>query len=798
MSPYEEKNFSYRLATFLVYRPKTAILLGLLLSALFLPGLRFLEADFSYRIWFRPSDPLLQKFDAFERRFGNDEALVVAVHSPSGIFDVATAEMLRDLTADMWQVAEIIRVESLANYNWVHSVVNEEDPSEREILIDPLIPDEGPLDAGVLAERRLVALNHEVIPNYLVNEQADTALIFAYLKPAIGGSPDFQRVMESARAVIDKYREAYGTGTGAADADHTFYIAGGAAISQTFREVTQSDLQNMVPLLMGAVVLFLLFCFRRVSGLLLPFVVIFFTLSATLGFAGWTGLKFNNLTATVPHILIAISIADAVHILVTYFQFRRLGFDRKDGLHKTMVKNIMPTLLTSLSTAIGFFSFATAELVPIVNMGILAGVGTLMAWLVTMLLVAPLLSMLPLKVKLAEIKHTEREAHPLALRYAQWLQNHRRTVMAGFAITAVVAIYVGLQNEVNSDPFKYFAPEVRTRVANEFIESKVGGTAGFEFVIDSGEVDGIKSPAFLRKLETYQTWLEEADHVTKTVALPDIIKQVNRSLHNDDQAAYVLPDDQATIAQELFFYTMGLPQGMDLTNRMTLEYDQTRLTALTHLHESKRSLQEIARMEAKAQDMGLNAYVTGKIPLYHGMNGHVVRSFFRSISMALILVSLLMVWVLRSWKLGLIAMIPNSIPLVFGAALMTMLGKALDIGTVLVGSTCLGIAVDDTVHFLANYHRWIKAGSSKAEAVAHVITHTGPALLVTTLILVAAFGTFAFASFVPNINFGILTAIVLSTALFADVTLLPAILMGGQTQEATAPAVQQAAPVPTS
>ena len=128
-------------------------------------------------------------------------------------------------------------------------------------------------------------------------------------------------------------------------------------------------------------------------------------------------------------------------------------------------------------------------------------------------------------------------------------------------------------------------------------------------------------------------------------------------------------------------------------------------------------------------------------------------------------------------------MIPNTVPLVFGGAIMTLLHKPLDIGTVLVTSTCLGIAVDDTIHFLANYNRWRKLGVSPKIAVAHVLTHTGPALFVTTLVLVVAFATFAFSSFVPNINFGIMTAIVLSSALITDGTLLPALLLRGETGE---------------
>ncbi len=786
MSTEEKSSLSYRTANFLVTRPLIAMSLGVLLIATFVAGLPRLGSDFSYRMWFRETDPLLKAFDEFERQFGNDENVVVAIHSESGVFDVETATMIHSLTEDMWQVAEIIRVDSLSNFNWVHAEGD-------EMIVEPLIPDLEELGTDILAERAKVAENHETVPGYLLSPDGKTALVIGVLKPAIGGTPDYNEVMSSTRELMRKYsavelpatlRDFTFIETYQGQGDHTFYISGSAAVSQTFKDVTEADLETMIPVLLLAIVVFLLLSFRRFSALVLPFVIIVPSLMMALGFAGWTGFKFNNLTSTVPHILIAIGIADAVHILVTFFQFRRMGYERVEATRKTLDKNLLPTLLTSVSTTIGFFSFTTAELVPIIGMGVLAGVGTMFAWLITILMLCPLLALLPIKVKKEEDATHISEAHPQAIRYTRWLQRWRVPIMALYAIGGAVAIYVALQNEINADVFKYFSTEVHTRTANFYIEEQVGGISAIEISIDSGEADGIKDPAFLKKVEALEDWLDSRDHITKTIAITDIIKQSNRSLNGEDQAAYIIPDDRNLIAQELFLYTMSLPQGMDLNNRMTLDNRRMRLSAMTTMHKSAQAVKEFALIEKKAEELGLSAMITGKNPLYHRMNGYVVRTFITSILLAVVLVSILMVIILRSVKLGLLSMIPNLMPLVFGGMFMTMLSKPLDIGTVLVASTCLGIAVDDTVHFLTNYLRWRRNGSSRQMAVAHVLTHTGPALVVTTLILVAGFGTFAFAAFVPNINFGILTAIVLTTALVTDGTLLPALVLGrAQEQE---------------
>lgn len=761
MTPYDQKGLTYKVSNYLVNHPFQSIIAAVCLAAVLIPGLAKLQTDFSYRIWFRATDPLLVEFDAFERRFGNDEMTAVVLHSPNGIFDENSIELLVDLTEALWQVAEVIRVDSLTNYNWTHA-------EEDELIVEPLIPDDQPLTEAILAERKAVALGHEVVPGYLISSDATTTVIYMELKPAINGTPDFEVVVTQTREVLKTFEGRD---------DHEFFLTGPSAVSQTFKEVSQSDMQVMVPALLAAIIVFLLLSFRSLGGVILPFLIIIFSITMTLGLAGWLDIRFNNLTAIVPHILIAISVADAVHILVTFFQFRRTGMERKEATMCTLTKNLQPTLLTSISTSIGFFSFSSAEIMPIVAMGILAGAGTLIAWMITIFLVTPMLVHLKLPVPGGKSAIGHDESHPMARRYTNWLSRWRYPMIALYIVLVSSSIYVGLKNEINSDPFKYFAKDVPTRVANEFAESKIGGMAGMEITVDSQQPDGIKDPAFLKKVETFENWLNQQEHISKTISLTDIIKQTNRALNGDDPAAYVIPNDRELIAQEIFLYTMSLPANMDINNRKSLKEDMMRVTAMSTLHDSKSSLEEIKRIEAKAESLDLKASVSGKMPLYHNMNPYVVRAFFTSISMAVVLVAILMMLALRSVRLGLLSMIPNTVPLVFGGAAMYILGKPLDIGTVLVTATCLGIAVDDTIHFLSNYSRWRKLGVSREEAVAQVITHTGPALMVTTLILVVAFSTFAFASFVPNINFGIITAIVLSSAIVCDGTLLPALLL---------------------
>jgi len=223
-------------------------------------------------------------------------------------------------------------------------------------------------------------------------------------------------------------------------------------------------------------------------------------------------------------------------------------------------------------------------------------------------------------------------------------------------------------------------------------------------------------------------------------------------------------------------YTMGLPQGMDLNNRMTLKKDALRMSVLWNLNDTRSWLRSVSLLEDKAKDFGLDLHATGKFLLFQRMMDYVVLTFFKSITLAMILVGILMMILLRSVKLGLLSMAPNILPLFFGAAFMKLMGMQLNIGTALVASVTLGIAVDDTIHFLTNFYRLKKAGQDEDSAIKEIFTYTGMALIFTTVILVLGFGLFIFGDFIPNINFGLLCAMVLMSALLADLIFLPALL----------------------
>jgi predicted RND superfamily exporter protein len=193
------------------------------------------------------------------------------------------------------------------------------------------------------------------------------------------------------------------------------------------------------------------------------------------------------------------------------------------------------------------------------------------------------------------------------------------------------------------------------------------------------------------------------------------------------------------------------------------------------VQKSEHALKLATRIEHKIKEMGLKGYVTGREYLFNGINKYLVVSFYLSIGTTVLLISLGMTLYFKSLRLGLLSILPNIIPLTFGGFLMSLMGRPIDVGTVLVASVCFGIAIDDTIHIMVSYRESKNANDNLDDRLHYVFSHAGKSIITTTMILVFGFGTFFFAKFIPNWNFGVFSACLMLMALVVDLFMLPAL-----------------------
>ncbi|MEK6625951.1 MAG: MMPL family transporter, partial [Bdellovibrionota bacterium] len=619
------------------------------------------------------------------RDFGNDQSVLVGVYDKGGLFTKDNIRLIQTLTDEAWKMTDIVRVDSLTNYNYV-SVDGD------NIQVDPFLSPERELTQDLLNQKKDLAVNHRIMLNRFINSAGTLALIHAQMVPKYDGHESNYRIItQQFQDLLDRH----------ARPGVEYLLLGAAPVNDAFRVVGNHDLDVLTPISLVIIAIILFAVLRTIAGVLLPIVSVAVVVLSSFGLAGLMGVTFNNMTATMPAIMLAICLAEVMHILVVYYRLCDDGMTNYEAMKTALDKNFYATLLTSTTTTFGFVGNVFTELTPISQLGLLATYGTTAAWLLTIFFVAPCIMLIPYKVQDRRFMDVRLFRNPA--RFVDFIYRHYGKINLAVIALLGVSLYLTMHLEVNSEPYSYFKKSYKIKRDNDLALKEYKGLGGPQLVIQSGVESGINDPQFLKKVDELETWIESLPHVNQVVSLLDVIKDVSQNLHGGKKEFYKIPTERREIAEDILFYSLSLPVGMDLNNLMTMHQDDLRLIISSSLTDSKTSLSEVDRIEKKATELGLTSYVSGKTFLYNRMNEYVVGSFNTSNIWAIILIGTVMMLIFRSLNLGILSLIPNVIPLIYGMGMLKLMGGTLDIGTCMVTSVCFGITVDDTIHFLLNY-----------------------------------------------------------------------------------------------
>jgi predicted RND superfamily exporter protein len=746
-----QKNF----IDFIINRPKVTLLIGFIIFLSFGFGATYIKSNFTARIWFDDDYPAIQNLDNFEKRFGGDQFIAVGFYSENedGLFTQENLKLISELTQELWLLPDIIRVDTLSNYNNIQALDN-------DIDIAPLIDE--PIDLEKV--RNNIAQNED-IKNILISQNLKFTFLNAQVKPLFGKSPNYTNVMQKLKKIIKKYERD----------DRRFILMGNVVVTNAFRVITNTDNEKIIPFMFGFILLILILFFRSVAGVITPLFISIITIISTFGIMGHFDFVFNSILAAVPGVLLAICLADTVHIMSSFYYQYYNGKKLKEALVYSLNKNFLATILTTLTTSISFITISFTDLVPIHDLGILSGVGTIFAWLFTFLFLPPLFILLPEKL-VKRLWKEEQSKTAEQSRFSSIIWKLKIPIVLSFVGLTIWSFIMAMGNEVNSDPLKYFAEDTQIKKDYNFTKQHFKGVRGIELEIDSGVADGIKDPKFLKTVESFINELSDQENIVQINSIIDVIKKVNKQLNSGNKEKLIIPDSREEIAESLLLYTMGLPPNQGIEDLVSLDNRYIRLKIKWSLESSKESMEKDKLVHDIAKKYGLKTLTGGFFPIYASVNNMVVDSFFKSMTMAVILVSIIILIVFRNPFLAFLAMLPNIIPLTFGAAYMAINHIYIDIGTSIVAAICLGIAVDDTIHFVTHFVLNQKKYGDSFKALNETFLSTGKALILTTLLLVVGFGSFVMADFLPNHYFGILCALVLTFALLTDLLFLPALL----------------------
>ena len=724
-------------------------------------SLKNLEFEGSYRIWFDEESKIIKDYDNFRTVFGNDDSVIIAFKNEEGIFTKEALHSIENITQKLWQTHYIARVDSITNYQYVHSGLEYPD----EVLVEDFIEEIDAYTNADLQEKRSIALSEDLILGKLISSDAKTTMIVARMTPKAGEDPQVSfKLRNDVLKILAPEVEKNG---------FEFHLAGGPIINTSFIEIAQSDGGVFTPAVIGIAMFLLLLIFRKFSSMLVSIAVVIFTFLIVLSIQVMLGFKLNNFTANIPVFVVAIGIADAMHILWIYMMARKKGMQNQEAIHYSVQKNFLAIFLTSITTAVGFASLGISAVIPIKTLGIATASAALLAFVLTILFVPALLAILNPNIK-ADKNIQEANNHPFAVWYTDFLGRYAKVILS-LSIVIFIALGAGIfKAKVDSNTVKYFKDNVPFRMSINFMQDNITGPMTYEIVVDSKEADGVKAPAFLHTLEKFYTeFYDTYPDVRHISSLLDVIKTFNEVMNNSKS----VPDSQELVAQYLLLYSLSLPQGMEISDKMDIDERLFRVSASINVVDTSKDLEMIAWVEQWWEKTPYSAQVQGQTVMFAHMQHDVTDTLIESITLAVVLISIIMLVIFRNPKMLPLFIVPNILPIALVVGVMGWFDIAIDMGVAVAGAIIIGVAVDDTIHFMVKYIEARKRGDTLEEALRYVLSYAGSAIIFTTIILSLAFLVFVFSDFNPNYHFGIVTASALIIAAIVDLVALPALLV---------------------
>lgn len=702
-------------------------------------------------------DPDLITLREFEETFGQSDMLVVTLEADN-IFTDPVLEELNRITLAFEDNYDLESVDSLANAKEMRQI-------DGVVVAEPLLESYQLGDITLEQFREIVMANPAIVGNY-VSEDGTVAAINLYIASSlVEDTPEVDReeLMGKVQAVLDTVPDTY-----------TVALTGPKAIISDAITYMSLDVQRyfwVTPLLMG---LLLILLFRRFSAVVVPIVLIIFSVIWALGVFFLSGHSLGLATTLMPTLIALITLSDAIHALSHYYgdAFPE-GYSKKERILETMEHMISACFMTSITTAVGIGSLVTSPVKSVHEFGIWAAIGIAFAYILVMALLPLLLSILP-------TPRNPKEKPPSATKWGKLLnfeESNRTIIWVGTFVVTLVSIYFAFQVKIEAQLSAYLPDQAPSLAGLKVVDERMSGVGNLELQLNA-EPGTFQQVWAIEEVDELQKFLETLPGVNQVYSPASIIREVHRTLSEVEVEPGALPTENAQI-EDYFFFLSASAWADRLESFVTSDYAKARINSRVENQttmEYEESRKKIVAFAKENLDPRIELITTGRLKLFSANVNALVSSLMRSLTWTFALIALLLLIHFRSLKIALVSLLPNLIPVVVPLAVMGVGGIPLNAATVMVSCLVIGLAVDNAIHFLARYRRETASGLSVDEALQTTLAHTGKAIVIVSVVIAGGFTVFLFSSFAPNRYFGLLVALAMLTAPVVDLLLLPLLI----------------------
>jgi len=740
-----------------------AILLGVLFAIVdpAAPGLR-LRIETAVEKILPTEGPTRDRYKQFRETFGDDELLVVGVKTDD-LFTRANLERIATLTERFSKAPGVRQVVSLSTAPDLRSV--EGQVQVRNVLDE--LP-ETPEQLQALRER---VLGNPLLVGTLVSPDARIAAFLIY--------PQEMSEAEFLERGIDAGIERIAHEI-APDAE--ILIAGTPPLKAETSRILRRDLFRFVPLNYAIMLLVGFIAFRSMRGTVLPLAAVGIAQLWTLAVMVLMDRSLNLITFIVPALVIAVGFAYAVHVVSEHEEVSRHGRRAKDAVVEALSHVAVPVFLAGLTTAAGFVSLCVSRLPAIQEFGIFCVVGTLAALLTALTLVPAVLTVLPDPVLAERTTLADTRFDRFITRLAETMVARRRLVLAVAAAVALVAAFGVTRIHVSTSFVTNLDKDHPLRRSIEAFDRELGGSTTLHVVMESETKGAFKDPAALRELRDVQEWLDQQPEVSSTASVADYVMLVNRALHQGDEASRAIPDSRSLLGQILFFFWHER-----LSSFIDSDLSASDILVRVPAAPSDITNRLLDRIEARLAELpaGLQAYVTGDTPVIVRTIDDITLGQALSLATASILIYAILALYFRSAWVAVIAILPNALPVLIYFGVLGLSGVTLNIITSLIACIVLGIAVDDTIHFMVRFREQAAVLQDEKKAAVEALRIVSRPVASTNIALAAGFLALAVSGLRHMVEFAVLASVMLLLGWLIDMTFTPALCVGaGVTKKA--------------
>lgn len=735
-----------------------ALLLLALVSILAVLSLRYVRVDYDFEKFFPNNDPELDRYLEFRERFGHDnDFLLFGIQREGGVFDQELLTRVDTLAARLLRIPQVTKV--LSPTRMSEPVITPVGVFETPYLRywnDTLIP----IDSARI-------WNDPRIRDHFFTADAKAMLVVLNAEPNLSKAK-CDTLLQNVRAVL--------AGNGMADVRIVGRIVGQDHYIQTM-------VKEMVFFLSASILLLAVFLwvgFRSRLGVIVPIAVVGLAILWQIGLMTALGKPIGILTMLLPTILFVVGMSDVVHILEHYLDEIRAGVPRTLAIAHTYAEVGLPTLLTAITSGIGFATLGTANIPPLQEFGLYTALGVMLTFVLAFTMLPALLVLTdPRKLLPAQLVVSPwSERLP---RLFRWTIRNRRAILLAF--TGIVLISgVGISRiKVNNYLLEDLPSNDPMKQGFVWFEEKFGGVRPFELEIaltDTTDERTVWDLEVLKSMERVQLHIQDSYGVSGIMSPVTLMYSMNKAFNGGDRSFYRLPEDSSEcsrMARRMRLLGKDVIGGMVSTDGRTARLTGRMVDEGGHVHKGKNAT--LDSFIATNTGAGLSIKQTGMAYLIDRNNATLSTQLVRGMGLAILLTALIMFWFFRDWRMVFVALIPNMVPLVFIAGVMGFFGIDLKVSTAIIFSISFGIAEDDTIHMLAALRQHLRQGLSPAYALKRTYLRTGKAVTVTSLMLLSGFITLIFSDFASVHYMGVLITLTLAFAFVAELFLLPALVI---------------------